>query len=196
MSSHSFKREFKKRIVPSSGTKVLYFDERETDNTIPEVEAEIAGKKVLIKLDSGCQTIAISKKCAEKLGLQERSLPVGSNMKYVSASGEDLGHIGSVKVKINFNGYIIDVYMQVLRNLKSDVLLGAPFFHKQKAVIDFLQSMMFLDAFEKHSLIRIRIPFANSVRSEKLISSNLVVIPPRSEATICVESLKTLKNDL
>ncbi|RWS18649.1 hypothetical protein B4U80_14578, partial [Leptotrombidium deliense] len=190
--------ESSEKPSPNSWHKIVQktmcvVDERDVDTTIPEVDARINGRIVSIKLDSGCQTVAISKQLAEKLGLMDRSTKSTNNStRFIGAGGEDLDYCGSVYTKINFGGgTVVKVMLNILGKLKSDILLGTPFFEKHRAAIDFLRKSLYIDALDNHSLIRIQVPFKNTNITEKMTASETALIPPKTEYALSIENIKT-----
>ncbi|RWS21498.1 hypothetical protein B4U80_14137 [Leptotrombidium deliense] len=163
-------------VALQNGIQVCVVDERDVDTTIPEVDGRINGRIVSIKLDSGCQTVAISKRLAEKLGLMDRSKKCTETAtRFIGAGGEDLEYCGSVFTRIDF---------------------GTPFFDKHHAAIDFLRKSLFIDALDNHSMIRIQVPFKSTQVTAKIRAAETTIIPPRTEYALSVTRINTFGKEL
>ncbi|RWR99788.1 hypothetical protein B4U79_19201, partial [Dinothrombium tinctorium] len=134
-----FRNQFKKRVKPTSRKTPLpsIIPSLFIGGSVPGVEAIINGNRVNVMLDTGCEEILMSAKCAQKCGLKINTPAKGK--RFVGPSKENLKYIGTTKCLLRLADSEVTLRFHVIRKLASDILLGSNFFKKHEAIVDFIK---------------------------------------------------------
>ncbi|RWR98390.1 hypothetical protein B4U79_17180, partial [Dinothrombium tinctorium] len=143
--------------------------------SVPGVEATINGNRVNVVLDTGCEEILMSAKCAQKCGLKINTPAKGK--RFVGPSKENLKYIGTTKCLLRFADSEVTLRFHVIRKLASDVLLGSNFFKKHEAIVDFIKGRISLTVGSENDFTRVQVPFKDKRQLNVVCDEEAVIAP-------------------